>query len=61
MTEDKFKNAVKYENGDPKQFTIRLKGRLYRCDCGCNVFHKPEEKYPNHYKCNSCGSVYETE
>lgn len=61
MTEDKFKDAVKHENGDPKNFTIKLKGKPFRCDCKCNVFHKPNKENLNQYKCNSCGTVYEAE
>lgn len=44
-----------------EQFTVRVAGKLYRCECGCNVFHKPDDSNPDLYECNSCGSQFEAE
>lgn len=61
QTEDEFENAVKDENGELKNFIIRLEGRAWRCPCGGNVFHKPDIKKQGRYKCNSCKKVYDSE
>jgi hypothetical protein len=44
----------------PKDIMIRIPGseKLFRCDCGCNVFR---EIKPRKYKCNSCDAVYSGE
>ena len=59
--EDKHKNSVKDEDGNLMNFTIKIGGNFFRCPCGCNVFHKPNKENLNYYKCNSCGSAYDTE
>jgi len=46
-----------------ENFTIRLpdiKG-FFRCQCGCNVFHKPDDTNLNLFKCNGCGVEYSSE
>ncbi len=40
--EDKFKNAVLTEDGELEKF-IRVDGKLFRCRCGSNCFHKPDK------------------
>ncbi len=30
----------------------------FRCECGCNVFRKVEDKHPATYECNSCDARY---
>ena len=53
---------VKNPDGSLKNFTVRLtNGRLHRCECMCNVFHKPDDGNLNLYRCNSCGKEFETE
>lgn len=52
-------NFVKDDEGKLENFTVRLKDtkKLFRCSCGCNVFHKRigEE---NTFICNSCNIEY---
>jgi len=45
-------------NEENRNSTIRIDGKLFRCNCGCNVFAKLSE---NRYRCNMCKSEYETE
>lgn len=33
-------------------------GRYFMCSCGCNVFHKPDDRRLNLYQCNSCDSRF---
>ena len=41
---------------------LKIAGRSYRCECGCNVFAKlPEHNYQLEtgevvFRCNSCGT-----
>lgn len=57
-------NEVKpvMKEGKRENFTIKLSGQrgLARCpaDCGCNVFHKPDDQDLDLYKCNSCGCEF---
>ena len=46
---------VKNEDGKVKDFMVFLEGkeRSFRCDCGCNIFHKPINDDAV-YICNSC-------
>jgi hypothetical protein len=41
--------------------TLRIGGRLWHCPCGCNVFSKPYAGFPDLYRCNGCGTEFETE
>jgi hypothetical protein len=59
--EDKHKNSVKDEDGSLYNFTPRINGTMFRCSCGCNVFHKPNKEDLDLYKCNGCGTLYESE
>lgn len=43
----------------PISYTIRTGKHLFRCLCGCNVFHKPDSTDTNLYQCNLCGKQYE--
>ena len=38
-----------------KQSMLRVDGKLFRCECGCNVFSEYE---PLKYVCNSCEALY---
>ncbi|UUT40687.1 DNA ligase [Salmonella phage GSP193] len=53
--EDKFKNAVLTEDGELEKFILRVDGKLFRCRCGSNCFHKPDSTKLDIYECNSCG------
>ena len=39
---------------------LRVGGKMFRCPCGCNVFHTTEENL-EWYVCNACGLTYEGE
>lgn len=41
-----------------KNVMIKVAGKPFRCKCGCNVFHHPEER-PEVYECNACEQWYE--
>ena len=42
-----------------EEFVLKVAGKPFRCECGCNVFHKqkPVEE-PEMYKCNCCDTYY---
>jgi len=42
------------KDGEIENFII--KG--FRCNCGGNVFHKPDDRDLNLYRCNSCDATY---
>lgn len=53
---------VKNPDGSIENFTVRLtNGRFYHCECGCNVFHKPDDGNLNLYRCNACENAFEAE
>lgn len=35
-----------------------VNGVSFRCECGCNVFHKPDSSRPDVFRCNSCGAQW---
>lgn len=51
----KFANAVLRDDGRLHEFTLKVAGRRFFCDCGCNVFHKPDRSQTELYECNACG------
>lgn len=55
----KDRNPVLTEKGEVEQFTLRTNGKSFRCDCGCNVFYKPNRLQPELYECNCCEAQYE--
>jgi|JI9StandDraft_1071089.scaffolds.fasta_scaffold511701_2 hypothetical protein len=50
---------VRLANGDLHNFTLRIEGKSYRCECRCNVFHTPDERRLDLYECNGCGTRFE--
>lgn len=54
-------NPVTNGDGRVKEFFIRLTSGVFFCECGCNVFHKPDDKRLEIYKCNSCGLRFTAE
>ena len=56
---DKYAEAVKLPDGSVENFMPRVAGKSFQCDCGCNVFHKPDRKYPQLYECNGCEARYD--
>lgn len=59
MTEPTIK-AVKNPDGSIENFMPKVNGKSFRCNCGCNVFHKPDDKDPDLYECNACGAWFES-
>lgn len=51
---------VRLPDGSLENFTLKVAGKPFRCECGCNVFHKPDKAKLEWYKCNACGTVYES-
>lgn len=49
---------VAYKDTRPEAFMPKVNGVSFRCDCGCNVFHKPDSEQPMLYECNGCGARY---
>lgn len=43
----------------PEDYMPKVKGKSFRCDCGCNVFKKSVEGQA--YKCNACEAIYQGE
>lgn len=43
-----------YGDTRPAPVMVRIDGKSFRCQCGCNVFHHPDPKQPNLYECNAC-------
>jgi Lar family restriction alleviation protein len=46
------------KNGKIENFIMSSGGKPFRCSCGCNVFHKPDNKNLTLYECNSCHTEY---
>jgi hypothetical protein len=42
------------EEGEGHDAMVKVDGKRFRCECGCNVFKQRGEKYT----CNSCGAKY---
>lgn len=40
---------------------VFIDGKSFRCQCGCNVFHKPEPDDEAIYRCNACHTEYRGE
>ena len=49
---------VTLADGSLHNFTVKVGGKPFRCSCGCNVFHKPDETRQHIYQCNACESWY---
>lgn len=60
MSERENVEPVLNPDGSKAQFLPKINGVGFRCNCGCNVFHKPDRKIPSIYECNACGIEYET-
>jgi len=58
---ENYTNPVLDETGKLENFTVRIEGKFFRCNCRCNVFHKPDKNHLELYKCNACGQTYEAE
>ncbi len=47
------------KNGTIENFMPRIGGEAFRCGCGANVFHKPDDTRLELYECNGCEAWYE--
>lgn len=56
---DKAPQPVRNADGSLENFLLRIAGQPYRCQCRCNVFHKPDRENLELYECNSCGEQFE--
>jgi hypothetical protein len=47
-------------NGDGSLYntTLKVAGKPYRCECGCNVFHHPDKTDMDLYQCNGCDNRF---
>jgi len=54
---DRYAIPVTNPDGSLKNFFLHVGEKSYRCDCGCNVFHKPDKKWLTLFKCNGCDEV----
>jgi hypothetical protein len=52
---------VRMNDGKLENFILKVAGKPFRCQCGCNVFHKPDDTRLEHYKCNGCELAYDAE
>jgi len=43
-----------------EQYFLKVNGKPFTCECGCNVFHK-NKKTDLIYKCNCCNNQYTEE
>jgi hypothetical protein len=57
-SEPKLEPKPVMKNGKLENFMPQIGGKSFRCDCTCNVFHKPNENRPELYECNGCGERY---
>jgi len=51
-------SAERNSDGTLRNFMPRVGGKPFRCECGCNVFHKPISKSKLLFECNSCGARF---
>lgn len=56
--EKSFEEGYKKVMEENNNVVVRINGKLFRCQCGCNVFHHPKNK-PDIYACNACDLWYE--
>lgn len=42
----------------PLSYFLSSRGKPFRCECGCNLFHKPKERPEDRYECNACEAWY---
>lgn len=47
-------------NSDGKlhEFTLKVNRKRFFCDCGCNVFHKPNKDIDDLFQCNACDQKF---
>jgi hypothetical protein len=50
---------VSHPDGRLHEFMLRVGGKRFFCPCGCNVFHKPDNREPELYQCNCCNTQFQ--
>lgn len=50
-----------HADGAVCQFRVRVQGKVFQCECGCRVFHKPDEQNLDRYECNDCSQQFDSE
>lgn len=56
--EERKPQPVLNPDGSLKCFMPKVGGKGFKCSCGCNVFHKPDDTKPDIFACNACPAVY---
>ena len=54
----KMSDAEILKHKENPNILLKVGGKSFRCDCGCNVFHHIDDW--DEYYCNSCGTGYES-
>ena len=49
------------KNQSTNDVMVMIDGKTFRCDCRCNVFHKPDPADATLLVCNSCGARWRGE
>ena len=57
---DEYAKAKRHPDGTLFESTLKMDGKGFFCDCGCNVFHIPDFENPDTYRCNACMKIYYT-
>jgi hypothetical protein len=55
MTDEEIKKHKENPN-----IILKVGGKFFRCECGCNVFHHPGTD-SDEYQCNACPAKYYSE
>ena len=58
--DERYSKAKRYPDGTLFESTLKVAGKRFFCDCGCNVFHNPDSEKPDIYRCNACMKTYYT-
>lgn len=45
--------------GVVRSMILSVRGKTFSCECGCNVFNKPDPKRRELYECNSCANHFD--
>jgi hypothetical protein len=49
---------VRNADGSLHELTLKVAGKPFRCQCGCNVFHQPDNTDAALVQCNACGNQF---
>lgn len=54
-------NEPVLKDGKLENFMPKVNWEFFRCECGCNVFHKPNKLNLDLFECNGCQEWYWSE